>query len=139
MLTDTIATRYLSLLYCHLEKTLDITPMPSVDNLVSLYKWGDSLLEKFGNNAYTYIKDLEPIAIAVYLEKWETVEISSRFYKGLLEDAQDDKKHLDAMTDLFSLLLSISDHPNILLELFGAYRHFGHPTIDELKGIDVLR
>lgn len=43
------------------------------------------------------------------------------------------------MTDLFSLLSEVSTHPNILFELFGAYRHFGHPTVDKIKGIEVLK
>lgn len=68
-LTDTIAIRYLSLLYCYLENNLDITHRyrPSIENLLQLYNWGDDLLTKHGNNAYSYIKDLEPIAIAVFL------------------------------------------------------------------------
>lgn len=97
------------------------------------------MLNKHGNNAYSYIKDLEPIAIAVFLAKWERLEISNRFYKGLLEDAKSDQNHLTAMIDHFDLLSKISTHPNVLLEIFGAYRHFGHPTVDEIKRIEVLR
>lgn len=82
MLTDTIATRYLSLLYCYLETCLDISPMPTIEYLLYLYNWGDSLIVKHGNSAYSYIKDLEPISIAVFLNKWEKLEISSRVYQG---------------------------------------------------------
>lgn len=66
MLTDTISTRYLSLMYCQLENILKMTPMPLVQDLLKVYDWGDSLLKTHGNNAYTYIKDLEPVAIAVF-------------------------------------------------------------------------
>lgn len=43
------------------------------------------------------------------------------------------------MRDLFRLFSDVSHHPNILFELFGTYRHFGHPTVDEIKGIEVLK
>lgn len=139
MLTDTIATRYLSLMYCHLENILKITPMPLVQDLLKVYDWGDSLLKAHGNNAYTYIKDLEPVAIAVFLSKWEKLDISSRFYEGLIDDAKTEPAHERAMRDLFRLFSDVSHHPNILFELFGTYRHFGHPTVDEIKGIEVLK
>lgn len=43
------------------------------------------------------------------------------------------------MLSLFDILKSMSVHPNVLLELFGCYRHFRHPTVDEPEGIKALR
>lgn len=56
-----------------------------------------------------------------------------------MDDARSDPAHEEAINDLFDLLSRISTHPNVLFELFGAYRHIGHPAVDEIRGIEVLR
>lgn len=67
------------------------------------------------------------------------LDISKRFKKNLLEDVKDDDAHTQSMLSLFNLLKELSTHPNILLEIFGCYRHFGHPTVDEPEGIKALK
>lgn len=138
MLSDTIGSRYISLLYLHLEEILDVTPLPSPSELLQLYAWGDSILVERGNQAYDILKQLEPISISVLLNKWEDMMLSKEFFLQLY-DSEEDHYSKTMMKRLFELLDKIGDHPNKVLELFGCYRHFGNPTVDELAGIESLK
>lgn len=57
----------------------------------------------------------------------------------MLDQHLDDPKLIEDMTDLRDFLKQCSDHKNVLIELFGCYRHFGHPTVEELGGVEYLK
>lgn len=40
---------------------------------------------------------------------------------------------------LDSLITELTKHPLEIMEFFGCFRHFGHPTVDELAGMESLR
>lgn len=74
-----------------------------------------------------------------YLNKWETLDVCRNYYSSLRRDNEESPLVVRAMDHLFSLLSEICDHPNKLMEIFGCYRNFGHPTVDELEGIRSLK
>ena len=76
MLSDTVGSRFLSLLYCHLQEILDWTPMPSLNELLSFYMIGDEILAQHGNTGYNYLKPIESICIAGYLKLYEPLAVS---------------------------------------------------------------
>lgn len=48
-------------------------------------------------------------------------------------ESDSDKNYLKALPELLS---SQCTHPDQLIEIFGCYRHFGHPIVDELAGVE---
>nr|WKV33857.1 MAG: RNA-dependent RNA polymerase [Riboviria sp.] len=139
LISDTVGSRFLSLLYVSIHEVLDISPMPTVENMLSFYRIGDRVISSLGNPAYDFIKQIEPICIASYLKRYEELPISQRFYSQLLEACGSNQPMRAFLTDLFHLIGDIGNHPLKLIELFGCFRHFGHPTVDELAGIESLR
>lgn len=139
MISDTIGSRFLSLLYCKIQETLDIIPSPSRDNLMKLYEAGDSLFPIYGNSAYNHIKQLESLCVAVYLENYESLSISKNYINQLREEIADDPEMTESLNLFYITIKEISSHPLIIFEIFGCFRHFGHPTVDELEGVQSLR
>lgn len=138
MISDTIASRYLSLLYSWCQSIMKLNNVPKIYELLSLYKWGDDILAEKGNEGYDTIKQLEPIAISVFLKKWEPLQIGQEFYNQLIAN-ESDQYLINKMRELFQLLFDSSPHYNHIVEFFGCYRHFGHPTVDEQAGVDSLK
>lgn len=138
MISDTVTSRYLSLLYSLIQDYMKLNTVPSWTHLLNLYNWGDYILQELGNDGYNSIKQLEPITIATYMEKWEPLTISTDYYSQLIQEIEDPRVRED-ISQLHNLLYIAGSHPNILIEIFGCYRHFGHPTVDEIGGVESLR
>lgn len=136
MLSDTSMSRYLTLLNVsiinqHFPKILP--PQPQVQNF---YDWGDSVLEKWGNDGYSLLKKIEAICIGVYLKRWDPLKESKKFLINLIEDTE--PRFQPDLNDLIGILNSI-ETPNELFEIFGLYRHIGHPIIDEELGCEKVK
>lgn len=106
---------------------------------MELYTWGDGLIAEFGNDAYDFIKDLEPACVGVFLEKWEKLRLGKNFLGNLFNECRDNNSHTNALRELCEILRKTADHPNRLMEMFCCYRHFGHPKVNKIEGIKALR
>lgn len=138
MISDTLTTRFLSYLHCDLSYHLGLRCLPTPGDLSRLYKWGDDILQDRGNKAYAIIKQIEPVCISVFLNKWEDLPICTEYFSKL-RDQMEDEEDKKLLTDLFTTLRQNITHKNSLFEIFGCYRHFGHPTVDEEGGIQSLK
>lgn len=67
MLSDTISSRYLSLLTVDIYENLKWDFMPSSTTLLKIYSWGDNILKQRGNKAYKIIKCFEFICTGVII------------------------------------------------------------------------
>lgn len=43
------------------------------------------------------------------------------------------------LIELYDFITELTDHPLEIMDFFGCYRHFGHPTVDRIAGIKSLR
>lgn len=113
-----------------------------IDVLTLLYQTGDDLLSKYGNKAYRVIKLLESECV----ERWNQlgnkerplIPISTSLRDHLRE--QETKLHDDEGIDgynFLSIIRAIKD-PWVVGQVYGAYRHWGHPYIDSLTGLKKL-
>lgn len=139
MISDTVGSRFLSLLYCHIQEKISKLPSPKVADLLLFYNTGDMLFPNLGNKSYDHIKQIESLSVANYLERYEPLTISKRYIEQLKGEAADDPDLLESMDKIYRTIGKISTHPLILFELFGCFRHFGHPTVDEIEGIQSLK
>lgn len=106
------------------------------------YTEGDKLLRQHGNLAYRVIKTLE----AECTETWNKLGHQHRPLIPLSTSLQDhlntqmtetlDKYQIDGRP--FAAVIREQTDPWIVAQLYGAYRHWGHPYIDCLRGLKKL-
>lgn len=87
MIHDTVTSRYLSHLTCEIAPVFNLPNLPSADGLLSLYAWGDSIINSEGNDGYSVIKKLEPVCVGVHLDRYDTLSISHQFFEELSNDS----------------------------------------------------
>ncbi|UHM27656.1 MAG: RNA-dependent RNA polymerase [Fushun ischnura senegalensis lispivirus 1] len=137
MIVDTITSRFLSLEMCKILEVLGLPFLPRFSLLRKLYEMGDKILCEFGNEGYRILGTWESMYTGVYLKKYEALSFSKNYYEGSIEGMRDDLKKR-CMT-IFNYINAQDLNPNQIFELFGCYRHFGHPTVDESAGCSKLK
>lgn len=138
MIHDTITSRYLATLCCEVFEKLNYTQIPSPSLLMEVYGWGDEIIQMLGNEGYNIIKNLEPICTGVVLDTHDTMSISKRFFQELVNN-QDSEYGKEKLKSLYNLLKDNTQNVCQVIEIFGCYRHWGHPTVDEDKGCKTMR
>ncbi|QPL15300.1 RNA-dependent RNA polymerase [Hemipteran arli-related virus OKIAV95] len=138
MIVDTVNTRYLSLLFLELSGQLNLDQNPTVNELLEIYSWGDNVLRIYGNESFNILKNFEAICTGVFLEKYEFLEMSKSFCDKVI-DSQENEGYAIQLRKLKNALYNTRCTPSVIFEIFGCYRHFGHPTVDEIAGIESLR
>nr|UQS95365.1 MAG: RNA-dependent RNA polymerase [Lantra virus] len=140
MLKDTATARFHTLMAIEFRETTDYAT-DHYDSVLSMYKAGDRLLEKFGCPSYKAIKMVEPIC---------SLRMSqlARMHRPLIPEFKHFKEHIEkTTTDLvkdFPLFKDLHDiimkqnNVSVLLTMYGGFRHWGHPYINYLDGLEAL-
>lgn len=119
--------------------------VPSESLIILCYTWGDDILKQYGNQGYRLIKFWEPIILGSLLMRVDTWKRSTDFRDTMISDYHEmERNNLNGeectQEDPCSLCVLLRDHidglanPFELSELFGLYRHWGHPTVDVAMG-----
>ncbi|APG78782.1 RNA-dependent RNA polymerase [Wuchang romanomermis nematode virus 2] len=136
-LTDTAASRMMSLFLAHVgTQVYTVTLLPTVSTIQDIYGWGDALLTTYGNKSYKILKLFEPLVLAVLINKYDRLPGRTKFFNAILEKFSNAEKELQ-MPCVSKILVQILErdlNPSQLSELLGIYRHWMHPTVDELNG-----
>ncbi|UCR92531.1 MAG: L protein [Apis rhabdovirus 3] len=140
MMKDTYAARFqtmLSMVGRHDSKF----PLRAVPLLQSIYEVGDALLSMYGNTTYDVLKLLEPTC------NLRMTQLAQK-YRPLMPEMPDFKNHVETSLgildkshpgsgDLFKPILT-EDDVEIVLMIYGSFRHWGHPFIDYKAGLKKL-
>ncbi|UYL95609.1 MAG: RNA-dependent RNA polymerase [Zhangjiakou Rhabd tick virus 1] len=111
--------------------------------LDNFYLKGDRLLAKHGNQFYPVVKLLEPHAnariIALAQAQKPRVRIPPDFEEFLKESRKEIREKLKI--DCTEFFQTISEEPDldVVLLMYGAFRHWGHPFIDYRAGLAKLK
>ncbi|UUG74123.1 MAG: RNA-dependent RNA polymerase [XiangYun mono-chu-like virus 11] len=144
MLHDCIAQRWICLYAVSLAKMLGLPNYPSAETILTVWDWGDTLLNYFGNEAYNAIKLWESLIYGLIMaSEVDPVVDSELFLRNMEEElfksvACDDgmtRRKWERLRD--EVLLSQNLHQ--LSQLHGFYRIWGHPSIDLIDGLANLR
>ncbi|AJR28474.1 polymerase [New Minto virus] len=110
--------------------------------LRDLYMQGDVLLERHGNKAYRAIKLLEAECTSRWNELGHRhrplIPISNGLRDHLDSTAKELRETLGIDARMFREVVQREDDPWIIAQMYGAYRHWGHPYIDSLVGLKKL-
>lgn len=114
--------------------------------LIQLFEIGDSLITKFGNDAYASISTWESIIIGFLLQSSpDPLTNNKKFHEEMALDFIGSQLHEDSefltnyLKDKIYQFLNQLSTPSKLMQAFGLYRIWGHPTINQKSGIDKLK
>lgn len=138
MITDTISSRYISMLALEIYSKLELDHMTSVEFLKEIYQWGDKVISSLGNEGYNVIKGFEAICTGCIISKYDPLSSGENYTREIImsNESEEERSFLEK---LIEILNNMSAQPNHIIEIFGCYRHFGHPVVDENRGVDDLK
>jgi hypothetical protein len=148
MASDIINQRTLTLTACCLASIMKFEWYPSSQTLLQVYDIFDHILAYWGNEAYKIIKNHESI-INVFLQSVKSIDGSygiadrsgyANYVKKELKELEDDFSLEAGIFESYTLALQGSiSNPDHLSQLFGIYRHWGHPYVRSSEGIKANR
>ncbi|UOX72934.1 RNA-dependent RNA polymerase [Wufeng Myotis altarium vesiculovirus 1] len=112
-----------------------------IHHLVEIYSIGDRILASCGSAGYDVIKMVEPLCN-------ERMCSIARTYRDLIPEFPKFREHIDntieALRGLTPLAVTLRDTirdltgVELILTVYGAFRHWGHPYIDYMEGLAKL-
>ncbi|AJR28458.1 polymerase [Vesiculovirus morreton] len=109
--------------------------------LLTIYRIGDRIVERLGNQAYDLIKMVEPICnlklMNLAREYRPLVPKFPHFEQHILQSVQEAKKIDNGISYLHDQILSLQS-VDLTLVVYGSFRHWGHPFIDYYAGLEKL-
>lgn len=140
MMSDVVQQRCITLLSTQLSVDLiDDGAVPVIKDLVDLYRWGDEVLRIMGNQGYSTIKSLEPLTLGQVLQLNPGVEYGRpmSFCTAMVDELYENvtAENHKLADRLLSILRRDSMTPKRLLQIFGLFRHWGHPFVEVVPSI----
>lgn len=138
MLSDTVSSRCICVLALSIYDHLELNHMPRVSTLLSIYKWGDDILWILGNDAYSVIKCFEAVCTGYIIDIYDPLKSGAKYLNEIIHSV-DHVLKVNSLKRLTEIIKTQTKHPNHIIEMFGCYKHFGHPIVDEIEGINDLK
>ncbi|QWT43291.1 putative large polymerase protein [Anisopteromalus calandrae negative-strand RNA virus 2] len=136
MISDTIWARVNTMIFDDLLP--DATPSKvGYETLAQLYEIFDKEFMEYGNNHYTGIKTLESVIFGKLIQLNDPFVSNLNFYKEIIDGAINDG--FLYVENLQTYLDSREWNTSQLTELYGLYRHWGHPTVNEEEGCQKIK
>nr|DBA44345.1 TPA_asm: RdRp [Alphahymrhavirus sp. 'ectemnius'] len=143
-LADLAAQRYALVKHTLLTEQDPIKRLPSLGWLMEFLDWGDEVLEQGGNEAYSIVYKMEPLAVSFLVGDLPVGSKSGiTFYNLMVQELISASLPL-GLTELAKKLLALlkiayQTGPQCISESFGLYRIWGHPTLEPLEGVSALK
>lgn len=103
----------------------------------AIIDWGDEILEEYGNGGFKLLKAYEALCIG-YLQSTCKSEIVSctQFLENTISDLILENISFQIHIDKLILLLEKIESSHHLTQLYGMHRIWGHPLVDNEKGME---
>ncbi|QPL15365.1 RNA-dependent RNA polymerase, partial [Hymenopteran arli-related virus OKIAV100] len=131
MICDTIWGRVNAIMMNYMLLPSAVNRIPP-ELIITLYKHLDETFKTWGNETYTGIKCWESVIFGKIIQIADPLQSSLNFYREMVTGAVGDGfTYIQTLADIL-------DHEELrveqLSELYGLYRHWGHPTVNEELG-----
>ncbi|ADB88761.1 RNA polymerase, partial [Durham virus] len=140
MIKDTMLARFQTLL-TSIDRCDQKFSLHQVQNILKIYELGDNALARIGSQAYDGLKLLEPICNLrlTELARLHRPLIPSfpRFRDFVVQSIRDLAQVMPELVEIARIIRREVD-PNIVIQVFGLFRHWGHPFIDYQEGLEKL-
>ncbi|UDL13993.1 MAG: RNA dependent RNA polymerase [Xiangshan rhabdo-like virus 3] len=143
LFSDLASQRYLLRLLALTEEESPNCSFVSPEVLDQFLLNGDLILRQGGNAAYKIIYGLEPQCLSELVGSIPVGSPTNQDFRTIVHvDLLEHAKKLRVVKlyqDRRSLISSISSNPELISQVFGLYRIWGHPTIEPLEGAIALK
>ncbi|QIQ19244.1 polymerase [Taiyi bat virus] len=140
MMKDTWIARMNTLIGMKLRTSYNYTTQ-DFDTINKLYHLGDKMLAEIGNDAYDAIKLLEPICNLRFCdlarEHRPLIPPFPAFGVHIENSVKELEEKTSIIRDFKNMILKITSI-DLLVVVYGSFRHWGHPFINYLEGLDAL-
>ncbi|AGE10378.1 RNA polymerase [grass carp rhabdovirus] len=109
--------------------------------MLSLYSYGDQIISKSGNDGYSKIKLLEPICnlrLSELAHTYRPLVPDFPHFKDHVETSVRDEDTSDRLLSAIFQLVQETDDIQLILTIYGSFRHWGHPFISYFEGLQKL-
>ncbi|UYL95595.1 MAG: L protein [Huanggang Rhabd tick virus 2] len=142
MMKDVLISRFqtiLSMEVCHDEYSYTEN---DIENLMRLYEYGDEILTTHGNRGYKGIKLLESICnlriVQIVRESRPLIPEFPNFENHIYHSINELLQERGIDLSKFSNVVLNEQTIDMVLVYYSSFRHFGHPFIDYLAGLEKL-
>jgi hypothetical protein len=97
--------------------------------LKMIYKTVDNAFSTLGNSTYQALGLYEPLILLILLDKHEEMRKAGEFHTWVMGELQDPSK--SHFLELAEYLRKQNLDSSQIAELYGFFRHWGHPTVHE--------
>nr|QMP82181.1 RNA-dependent RNA polymerase [Coleopteran rhabdo-related virus OKIAV20] len=141
-LTDVFSQRFNLLLASAFTDLHPDSSIPPRSDLLFMFEWGDNILTSLGNEGFDVLSKWEALCIGHFLEKSNDKLVDNSSFLKEIQTGLTENYPLLAIqfNQLDSFLQSVFDRdPEHLIQLYGLFRIWGHPSIDSTEGLKKLR
>nr|QRZ60246.1 polymerase [Bovine ephemeral fever virus] len=114
----------------------------NIETMMSLYREGDLILEEHGNKSYKGLKLLESICnlrlIKIVRKSRPRIPEFPNFENHIYSSLNDLRVERGIDLSKFSNIILREESIDMVLAFYSSFRHFGHPWIDYLTGLEKL-
>nr|UQU68823.1 RNA-dependent RNA polymerase [Sambucus cytorhabdovirus] len=140
MVSDLQSERFLVYLGSTLGGVMNQMHYPPWSIIQEVIDWGDRVLDEYGNSGFKLLKAYEALCIGYLQSTCESsVIVSDQFLENTISDLlMENTSFQDHIDGLIRILSRISS-PHHLTQLYGLHRIWGHPVVDNKKGMEKVR
>lgn len=145
LFSDIISQRSICMFSVILAELFGKVNYPTSVDIKALFMIGDKLLSKFGNEAYNTLSLWEPLVNSEVLSRKEDKAVDSESFKRSIQTAfiesqgPENENYLRGILEdvIAPWLRGLDIH--LIFQLFGLYRIWGHPNVNEIEAVKKLR
>lgn len=145
LMSDIVSQRFLCYLASVLAESLNRDNYPNCYDLKLLFSMGDSLTHKFGNKGYNSLALWEALVISEVLMREDDPAVDNTLFRQnivkefIKSQEEGDNYYLKSFLETITIPWLRSRPITSIFQLFGLYRIWGHPTIDEIESVKKLQ
>ncbi|UBB42393.1 RNA-dependent RNA polymerase [Wufeng Rhinolophus pearsonii tupavirus 1] len=140
MIKDVLLARFQTLITMYPRHDMKFSSN-DVQTLLEVYKLGDRMLSVLGNKAYDHIKFLEPICnlrmTQLANDYRPLIPEFPKFRIYLEGEVGEISRENPLISQLYDKIMML-EKVELVIQIFGCFRHWGHPFIDYFDGLAKL-
>nr|WNV48285.1 MAG: RNA-dependent RNA polymerase [Cnidium virus 2] len=140
MVSDLHTERFLIYIGCTFGRTMNPLHYPPWETIYDIINWGDNVLKEYGNQGFKLLKAYEALCIGYLQSTCEsTVVNSSQFLENTISDLLMENISFQDHIDSLLRTLGKTTSPHHITQLYGLHRIWGHPVVDNEKGMEKVK
>ncbi|BAM36035.2 RNA-dependent RNA polymerase [Persimmon virus A] len=141
MASDVWTQRFLLNLSTLIGNKLNSVVYPKWALVKDLIEWGDTVLKICGNEGYKLIKNYEAICIGELLSRGDPDSIvdNFRFLNNTVSDLYLESHIFGSKAEELIQILRGHASPHHITQVYGLHRLWGHPIVDNRKGMEKVK